>query len=153
MQLDSIKSMLYRLEGLMYGYNFEVKFGIEIFANCGSIDEFKTKLKETFPESRPDEATLHEVDRNAFWQDINQCLAYRGDKSGGYYLGDENQMQIEIEQKNYTDFLKDFLSDSSKIFGYSDERGIPGYSVWWDYRYLILGEENKCIFIYGSASD
>jgi len=117
MQIDLIKSTLYRLEGLMYGYNFEVKFGIEIFANCDSIDECKARLKKTFPKSRPYEATLHEVDKNDFWQDINECLAYRGDESGGYYLGDENQMQIEIEQKYYTEFLRDFLSDSSKIFG------------------------------------
>jgi hypothetical protein len=62
-------------------------------------------------------------------------------------------MQIEIEQKKYTDFLNDFLSDGAKIFRYPDEKGIPGYPVWWDYRYLIFEEKSKCIFTYGSASD
>jgi len=153
MQLDSIKSALYRLEELMYGYNFEVKLGIEIFENCNSIVNFKIKLREAFPETRPDEATLIEVDRASFWQNINECLAYRGDKSEDYYLGDENKLRIELEQKKYTDFLKDFLSHSSKIFEYSDERGIPGYPVWWEYRYFIFGENDICIFTYGAASD
>jgi hypothetical protein len=153
MQLDSIKSTLYRLEELMYGYNFEVNFGIECFENCNSIDDFKIKLRKAFPETRPEEAPFFEVDSASFWQNLNECLTYRGDKSEDYYLGDENKLQIELEQNKYTDFLKKFLSNNSKIYEYADERGIPGYPVWWDFRYFIFGENDLCIFIYGSASD
>ena len=153
MQLDLIKTSLYRLEKLMYGYNFEVCFGIELFDDCTSYESFKTKLKKTFPDSTPENVIAVEVDSLSFWEEINHCLNHRGDRSEGYWLDNNNQEQIESEQKKYTDYLATFVSDNAKIFAYPDEKGIPGYSVYWDYRFIIFGEKGSCLFIYGSASD
>jgi hypothetical protein len=137
----------------MYGYNFEVTLGIEYFENCFSYDDLKSKLKYTFPNSKPDLVAVIEIDQNRFWEEINLCLNYRGDKSAGYFLGPENQEQILKEQNQYINFLKDFITEKSSIFIYPDEQGIPGYPVWWDFRFILFQVAGQCIFTYGSASD
>jgi len=153
MQLDDIKTTLYKLEKLMYGYNFEVVFGIELFENCNSYEDLKPKLKLSFPDSRPEQTTIIEIDHLSFWEEIYDCLNYRGGKGAGLFLDDENQQQLDAQQKKYINYLADFITPQSRIFSYPDQKGIPGYPVWWDYIFIIFQESGQCLFIYGSASD
>ncbi|MDR3669022.1 MAG: hypothetical protein P4L35_19505 [Ignavibacteriaceae bacterium] len=43
MTLEEFETTLYKLENVMYGHNYEVIFGIDIFENCSDIEEFKIR--------------------------------------------------------------------------------------------------------------
>lgn len=137
----------------MYGYNYEVHFGIELFDDCKTYQEFSVRLKSRFPTSRPEKIEPIIFDLKSFWEEINYGLQYRGDNSSGLILTNQKQVEVEAEQKVYTDFLREFISDNSQIFTYPDETGIPGYPVFWEYRFIVFNDRNQCLFIYGSSSD
>lgn len=151
MTIENIKTTLYKLEKLMYGFNYEVCLGIEIFEGCSDIDNFKICLKKTYPgiDLGVSPIAISIVD---FWEEINFSLTYRGDKRLGVELVVKNQEAFESLEKEYKNFLTSQIKPNVKIYSYPDHTAIPGYPVWWDYRFIIQSE-NSYIFIYGSASD
>ncbi len=145
--------ILNQLERLMYGYNYQVTFGIEIFENCINLDQLKVSLKKRFPDSRPEIANLIRVDYTEFWNQVNFGLNYRGDSSAGLTLTEKKQEKLGKIQTAYTDLLGQFISENTIIYSYPDEEGIPGYPVYWDYRFVIQTDKGKFLFVYGSSSD
>ena len=150
---ESMRDILDQLEHIMYGYNYQVTFGIDIFENCTNLDEFKINLKKRFPESRPEIANFILYNVEDFWDEINLGLNYRGDSAAGLTLDEKANEKLEKLQLSYKDFLRQFINENTKIFSYPDEEGIPGYPVYWDYRFVVQTDNDKCIFIYGSSSD
>jgi hypothetical protein len=150
---ESMRDILDQLEHIMYGYNYQVTFGIDIFENCTNLDEFKINLKKRFPYSRPENANLILYNVEDFWNEINFGLNYRGDSAAGLRLDEKENEKLEKLQLSYKDFLRQFINENTKIFSYPDEEGIPGYPVYWDYRFVVQTDNDKCIFIYGSSSD
>lgn len=153
MQIDDIKVCLYQLGKLMYGFNFEAVFGIELFTNCYSYNELKSTFKNSFPDSRIEDVQLVGFDQPSFWEELNYCLSYRGDKSSGSFLPDTNEKEINGKQQIFTEYLHKFITNDSKIYSYPDIEGIPGYPVFWDFRFLIFNKSGECLFVYGSLSD
>ncbi len=147
-----IGTTLYQLEQLMYGYNYEVKFGIDFFDHCTNLEAFKAALKKAYPNSQPDEITLVPMSLDDFWEEINFGLDYRGDTWAGLSLNQEREEKLKQRQKEYKEYISSFINHNTTIYNYPDEKGIPGYPVFWDYRFVLLSE-GKCLFIYGSASD
>ncbi len=137
----------------MYGYNYEVCFGVELFENCASYDVFKTNLKESFPKSNPETTTPIQFDKSFFWEEIEYGLNYRGDNSAGLILKETDKPKVEELQQKYVAFLKEFITESTEILSYPNDVGLPGYPVFWDYRFILFNEKDQCLFIYGSASD
>ena len=43
---NSIINIIEQLEKLMYGHNYQVTFGIDVFDNCPSLNDFKINLKK-----------------------------------------------------------------------------------------------------------
>lgn len=150
---QSMKDILDQLEHLMYGYNYQVTFGIEIFENCTNVEEFKINLKKRFPSSRPEIANLIPFAAADFWDEVNSGLNYRGDSTAGLNLDEKKSEKLEKLQLAYKDFLRQFMNENTKIFSYPDEKGIPGYPVYWDYRFVMQTDNDKYVFIYGSSSD
>jgi len=150
---ENMRDILDQLEHLMYGYNYQVTFGIDIFENCTNLDEFKINLKNRFPDSKPELANLILCDIADFWDEINFGLNYRGDSVAGLTLDEKKSEKLEILQLAYKDLLRQFINEKTKIYSYPDEEGIPGYPVYWDYRFVMKTDDDKCLFIYGSSSD
>ena len=148
-----MRDMLDQLEHSMYGYNYQVTFGIEIFENCTNLDEFKINLKKIYPYSRPEIVNLIPFDVAEFWDEINFGLDYRGDNSTGLILDEKKNEKLKKLQLTYKDLLRQFINENTKIYFYPDEEGIPGYPVYWDYRFVMKANNDKYIFIYGSSSD
>jgi TIR domain len=156
--LGKVKTALCRLEELMMGDNFEVCLGIELFTECSTYDTFNKQIRKVFPKSRPELAKVTQIDQQYFWEKINYCLNYHGDIDPGLDAKQckaikEHKIQIEREQKVYTSFLSAFINEKARFFSYPDTQGIPGYPLWWDYRFIIFNEADQCLFTYGSASD
>jgi hypothetical protein len=137
----------------MYGYNFEVTFGIEVFENCSSYDDFAKQLKTVFPGTRPREILPLVVSKEEVWQDLLECLEYRGDNSAILILDEFQANAVKDEQAKYMRFIERFLSQATQIYSYPDSEGIPGYPVWWDYRYIIFSIDGQALFIHGACSD
>jgi hypothetical protein len=153
MTFEDLKTTLYRLEKIMYGHNYEVIYGMDIFDNCSTIDEFNRHLKTAYPNSKPENATLIPITVDDFWEEINFGLTYRGDNNAGLELNEKEQDKFDELQKKYKDFICKHIDDKSQFYSYPDETGIPGYPVFWDYRFAIQSSASKFLFIYASASD
>jgi hypothetical protein len=152
-QVDGIRDTLKRLERLMYGHNFEVTFGIEIFEACDNYIKFMDRLKKRLPEALPENQTLIPHDFDSVIAAIQVCFDYRGDVGAGLVLTERRNQQVLIEQQKYLAFVSAFSAGAVNAFSYPDETGIPGYPVWWDFRFILFNEKKQCLFIYGAASD
>jgi hypothetical protein len=152
-QVDEIKEALRRLERHMYGHNFEVTFGIEIFEACDNYVDFKDRLRTRFPDASPENQTAIPHDFDSVIADIQVCFDYRGDDGAGLVLNERRNQQVLIEQQKYLAFIRTFSSGAVNAFSYQDETGIPGYPVWWAFRFILFNDKMQCLFIYGAASD
>ena len=153
MRFEDLKTTLYRLEKVMYGYNYEVLYGMDIFEGCSTVEDFNLNLKRVYPKAKPEEVSLLPLTQDEFWEEINFGLAYRGDDSAGLRLDEKKQKKFDKLQQEYKDFICQHIDDGVKFYSYPDEQGIPGYPVWWDYRLVIQSSLRKFLFIYASASD
>ncbi len=153
MATDDIKETIDRLQHLIYGYNYQVTYGIDDFDLCDTLDVLINKLKEMYSDSVPNETALILFSTKDFWEEVDFGLTYRGDHTSGLILTVEKESQLLIEQKKYKAFIETYVSGSTKIYNYSDSIGIPGYIVWWGYAFLLLNNDRPSLFIYASASD
>lgn len=141
------------LEKLMYGYNYQVEFGIDVFDRCYSIADFKRQLKGKYPDAQPEDTSLVMISEQDMWVEINYGLDYRGDGGAGLSLDAVQQVKVDELQKQYRDFIHSFIDAQTILYIYPDMKGIPGYPVWWDYRFVLQANDHTFVFIYGSSSD
>lgn len=90
---------------------------------------------------------------DALLEDIMDKLDFRGDNMAGLALTEEKENTLKVLQQQYLDHIRHFINDKTKSFCYADPEGIPGYPVFWEYRYVVFTDDNKIILIYGAASD
>jgi len=154
MELEKIKTLLYRIEKLMYGYNYEVTLGIEIFEGCSNISLVNKSIKRLFPDSNPEQIEPTIVLESSFWQVINETFDYRGESPGvALILNKQQELTLLDKQHEYKTYLSQFINQQTRIYDYKFLEGIPGYPVFWDYAFVIVTDDEKCILIYGSSSD
>lgn len=149
---SNIDEVVKEIERLMYGKNFEVCIGIDVFHGT-TMTDFERCIKEKYPGTNPNLYPLVPLDKTELVDDIKDKLNFRGDDAAGLTLTEEKELQLKTLQQKYVDYIEQFLNDKTKCFYYSDTDGIPGYPVFWDYRYVVFTDKDKIIFIYGSSSD
>lgn len=148
-----INIVLSELQKLLCGYNYEVLFGVKIFDNCITKEDFQAALKAVFPNARPETVEFVPMTAEDFFTEIEFALDYRGDNGAGVVLSGSKLERFAIFKEAFLNILQEWLNPDSKIFSYPDELGIPGYPVWWDFRFIIFNNKTSVIFIYGAASD
>lgn len=153
MAAERIEDTIKRLENLMYGHNYQVTFGVNLFMDCYNFDNFRGKLKQLYKDSKPDKVQPIPLTEKEFWEDIDNAFRFRGDSIAGLTLSESKADILEKEQAKYKAFIKQFIDEESKIYSYPDEEVIPAYAVFWDFRFIVFAKENKCLFIFGAASD
>ena|SRR5687767_14570980 len=149
----SINKTTKRLEKLMYGFNYAVTFGIDIFENCSTLDKFQELLKSKYSKVNAGQYQPILYGQTEFWEDVNYGLTWRGEEGAWLKLSVKKESELLVEQSKLKDFLTQHLSDSTKIYSYPEELGMPGYDVYWGYTFLFLNEDKPSILFYGSASD
>ena len=149
----NIGETLRGLEELMYGYNYNVAFGLDIFNSSPTLDEFRKQLYEKYNEVKAENIQPLLVDDGQFWQEVNFGLTYRGDEGAGLELTPEKEEKLLREQQRLTTFIKQYISKQTKIYRFSEELGVAFVSVFWGFTFLLLNENKPSILIYGSASD
>lgn len=150
---EEIKDCTERLRHLMYGYNYEVTLGIEIFDDCPAIDFFLLKLKLLFPDTKPGKTELILLEQEDFDEEINFGFAYRGDEHSGLELIDSQEKELLVLQQKYRELVGRYITAGTMIYSYTSEEGIPGYAVYWGYTFILLNKEGASLLVYGSASD
>ncbi len=149
---SNINDTIKQIEHLMYGYNFEVCIGIDIFNGKTNID-FEKAVKEKYPNTNPQLYPLSSLNKDELLDDIIEKLNFRGDTAAGLTLTEEKEIKLKALQQKYLDFIGQFINEQTKYFYYSDPDGIPGYPVFWDYRYVLFADNDKIVLVYGSSSD
>jgi len=147
----STDEIVQQIEHLMYGHNYQVTFGLDILEHCQSIEEAKAQVQQKYPAANME--NIQQIDEQDIWKNVEYAFSYRGDAGAGLELLPEEEKQIEILQKRYTAFLKQFLMKTTSLYWIVDACGIPGYPVFWEYRYLCVNNTGKSLFVYASASD
>lgn len=150
---EEIKYTIDRLEHLMYGYNYEVSFGIDVLESCRTLENFFSQLKLAYKDLKPETTQLVPLTETAFWEEVDFGFAFHGDSAAGLTLSPEKEEALKREQTRYKSFVQHFLSDTTKIYSYPDEEGIPFYVVFWGYAFILLNDDRPSLFIYGAASD
>jgi hypothetical protein len=150
---NEITETLRRLEKLMYGYNYEVTCGLDIFDNCGTIDAFQEQLNERYKKVKAEGFHPILFDEAEFWEEVNFGLNYRGDDAAGLKLTTAKEEKLLNEQERFKTFINNFIGGTTKIYSYPDELGIGGYEVYWGFTFLLLNVDKPSLLIYASASD
>ncbi len=138
----------------MYGFNYEVTLGIEIFDNCITLQDINTAIKKTFANSNPEEITPILVSVEDFWKQVNDTFDFRGDNNGvSLTLDDKQEKELRAKQGEIITYITNYLGAETKIYSFPFLEGVPGYPVFWEYRYAILNRLGTSLFFYGSSSD
>jgi hypothetical protein len=149
--LTDDEQLMKQLEHFMYGYNYQVTYGFEILYGIKTIEETKKQIKKIFNDADVDKITNSNI--TEFWELIENALTYRGDDSSGLKLDKDQELNLQILQNRYREFLKKYIKENSEIIQFLDYRGFPGYPVWWDYYFALINNDGNSIFVYGASSD
>lgn len=147
--MKDVSDLLSRIERLMYGFNYVVILGTDIFAGTTEAD-FHKALKNKYPNVSPSNS-LTPIESSELLHDIVECFKYRGDKSAGLILNERKEKQLNLLQQEYLDYVKNFFNHGASCFQYPSSDGIYD-SVFWEYSYVLFTGSN-IIFIYGYTSD
>ncbi len=152
MTTPNISDIIAQIEHLMYGFNFEVCLGVDLFEGC-TIEDFKTALKKKYPSVDLNYIQhLVPIDKEELIADIKDKLNYRGDSHAGLSLSKEKETSLLELQASLITYINRFLDGSKSYSCPFDESAIPGYPVFWNYCYAVFSN-NSIMFTYGSASD
>lgn len=153
MRANEIKATLNTLEHLMYGYNYQVSLGIDIFEDCKTLDDFYRQVRLRYKDIKPENRQPVHLSETDFWEEIDYGFAFRGDGSAGLTLTLRKEEKLRLEKTKYKSFVQQFLSQRTKIYSYPDEEGIPFYVVYWGYAFILLNDDGPSLFLFGAASD
>lgn len=146
-----INPLIKAISSAMYGHNFEVELGFDVFSGSSEADFFAA-LKARYPDADTSQ-TLTPVSANSLLAHIHECFNYRGDDGAGLKLSIEKERELLDLQQQYFEVLDGFLGRDTRPFVLPNYKGLPGYPVWWDFWYVIFSEGNRIALVYGSSSD
>ncbi|MFD2717201.1 hypothetical protein ACFST9_00640 [Hymenobacter monticola] len=153
MTVGEAKKNLKNLERNMYGYNYEAHFGLNVLDGYKSIDEIRKELSLKYSDARFCDIIPELASELDLWNSIRYGLEYRGDDVAGLKLSNEKEKELLIEQEKYKLFIQQYLTDSTVIFNYPAESGIPYVSILWGYSFILFNSNGTSLFINGLASD
>lgn len=148
-----LKDLTDQLEHLMYGHNYEVTLGIDSLGKCAGLEDVKSKIIEKHPDARANDVTPVPCSLDDFWEEINFALNYRGDHTAGLTIPADKLGDFEKLQAEYKNYIKEHISETTRTFFYPDDKGIPGYAVFWEFRFILMNENEQSLFLYGASSD
>lgn len=149
-----IEEIISELEYILCGLNYQTTFGINVLNDCSTTDVFRNQLQQIYSSSNALHAELNIVTQHEFLTEIDYGLDFRGvPQYFGFEVNkEENGILLEI-QKRYLTYIFNHISDSTLIYSYPEDKGIPGYVVYWRFAFAIINANSPSLFIYGSASD
>jgi hypothetical protein len=154
--LGTFRSTLRQIEKLLYGINYAVTLSVSAAKLPTSDLPVNEMMSVLYPESTPHSATILPVRSEELVTDVTECLTYNGDASSGPQFTAKRFEQLsKILIPSFWQQLSDLAPlESSTIFSYSSDAGLPGYNVFWFFAYLVHhSDPSRCIVITGMSSD
>lgn len=145
------EQLMKQLEHHMYGYNYQVTYGFNLLEGSKSFIDAQNTLKTIYTSANLEK--VKEVTTDKFWEEVEYGLNYRGDKGSGLSLNEEQEKVLYALHNKYKDFISKYLKRNTIIYQMLDDEGLPGYAVWWNYHFILLNDDGKSMFIYGTSSD
>jgi hypothetical protein len=150
-ELSSIKDILKGLEKLLYGYNYECHFQLELIVESTDITAARDKINSTYNLDCQKDQTIAPISFKDFKTDINDKLSYRGDRGAGLDLSQSQEKKFQQEiNKLWTLIENEFSPDATTIFIH------PEIYTWifWGFCFLIVSNEREKIYLFeGLSSD
>lgn len=146
-----MRDLIFQLEYLLFGQNYQVHIGGVLLGQCDSINSCINALKVTFSISY--EPQIEDTTLETVLSEIDSGFGYRGDSGAGFQLSATEEESLGQLTKQYKNFLSNYISTNSEFYRYKNDEGIPGYPVFWDYRFIIHNRNAESIFLYASSSD
>jgi len=147
------RALLKDIEKLLRGCNYHVTLCFAELSGCSDLAGAKSRIREIFPGSRPEELRINPVEEDSMWEDIDAGFNFRGDETSGLALDETGVALLAEMTGKYKTFIKKYLNNGAKFFFYPRDCGIPGYPVFWNYSFIILNADGRSVFLHGAASD
>jgi hypothetical protein len=136
-----------RIEDLLYGINYEVRFNLYGPAdpNLGLTDTLKCLISKDSEIYRVVSFTPSEA-----VSEIMDMVLYKGDTGSG-------PLELESKAPEISELMGKVFSsigikDAEMVVGFGFKNGHPAYPVFWDFAYDIHSKGKRWIFV-GSSSD
>ena len=144
---------LKNLEQEMYGHNYEAHFEIEVIDKCETINEARKYLSVRYNDARLFEVQPKLTNEQYLWYSINYGFEYRGDDVSGLELTVEKAESLAIEAKKYESFIRQYLTETTEIYGYPQDSYVPYVFIFWGYSFILFNIEGESLFINGISTD
>ncbi|MFQ6395635.1 hypothetical protein ACLMAJ_19495 [Nocardia sp. KC 131] len=150
MKIDGVDELTAELERVMHGLNYAPSFGLLRLPAGLSLGAAQAAVIATYPQATFPNPILSDVD--TLWDEIDYGFHYRGDTGSGLTLSLAEETRLQDLQERYRNFARSSIGPGSVIYtgGFA---GLPGYPVFWDFRYIVLNEDRNGLLLFGSASD
>lgn len=145
-----IDAQIRRLQKRLFGTNYQVTLGF-VALDSHNIWDAVAELKTLYPNAETDK--ISNSDRDEFWSEVHHGFNYRGDEGAGLKLSPKKEADLQREVERYSDFLKQYISDSSEFICLDSDEGLPILNVFWGYHYYIINQDGKSCFVYGASAD
>jgi len=146
------KNLIEQIETVMYGHNYEVHLWIIKLEWSTNLDSFIWELKNTLNDIKPGEYPIKEASIDILFEGIQHGFDYRWDDWAGLELTSEKEKLLSELSEKYIWLIRNFIRENTKIYFYPSSAWIPWYPVFWDYRFIVINEQDW-YFIYWSSSD
>ena len=155
-QLTDFRSALKQIEQLLYGFNYAVTLSV----NAVTVPFIDLPINElmlsVYPASTPHLAIVLPIRAAELVTNVTTCLTYAGTQSSGpQFTADRLKKLSETLLPDYWRQLSALTPlDSSRIYTYGSDTGLPGYYVYWFFAYLVhYPNANRCVVITGMSCD
>jgi hypothetical protein len=149
-KIDGVDELTAELERVMQGLNYAPTLGLLRLPAGLSLEAAQAAVIATYPRATFPNPILSDVD--TLWDEIDYGFHYRGDAGSGLTLSLAEETRLQDLQERYRNFVRSSIGPGSIVYtgGFA---GLPGYPVFWDFRYIVLNEDRDGLLLFGSASD
>ncbi|WP_143195230.1 hypothetical protein [Archangium sp. Cb G35] len=151
-----VSEVLRRLEQLVAGYNYSVTLDVKALDLPGEELPLIEVMRTCYPESRPHLSKVRRVSLEELKTDVDACLRYEGDESSGprFTAARREKLERELLPAFWRALAELIPYEEAELHDYPDETGLPGYSVYWFFAYVLHDRmRRRCVVITGSSSD
>ncbi|MDY7227623.1 hypothetical protein [Hyalangium rubrum] len=157
MRTPTFTKVLRRIERLLAGgLNYVVTLDVKVLEPSGEELSWPEVVRRCYPESEPHTAKVRQVPLEEMKAEIDSSLGYEGDEGAGPRLTAAKRKQLGEELlPAFWSELEALLSlRDTDIYEYPSDKGLPGYTVFWFYAYVLHDrKQGRWIVLMGSSSD
>ncbi|WP_375767711.1 hypothetical protein NR798_39480 [Archangium gephyra] len=155
-QVRPVSKVLRQLERLVSGFNYGITLDVKALELPGAELPLNEVMRTCYPESQPHLAKVRQVSLEELTTDVETCLRYEGEAHAGprFTAARREKLEQELLPAFWRALAELISSEEAELHDYPDERGLPGYRVFWSFTYVLHHRtRRRCVVITGSASD